>query len=67
MVTYGSTRAELTDQYVPIDHLHYDVIHAKPDGSCSRPAETGPSFPFGKASGQYPFVAGSTETLRGEH
>ena len=26
-----------------IDHLHYDVIHAKPDGSCSRPAETGPS------------------------
>ena len=26
-----------------IDHLHYDVIRAKPDGSCSRPAETGPS------------------------
>ena len=26
-----------------IVHLHYDVIHAKPDGSCSRPAETGPS------------------------
>ena len=36
-----------------IDHLHYDVIRAKPDGSCSRPAETGPSFPGGKASGQY--------------
>ena len=33
-----------------IDHLHYDVIRAKPDGSCSRPAETGPSFPGGKAS-----------------
>ena len=28
---------------VTIDHLHYDVIRAKPDGSCSRPAETGPS------------------------
>ena len=28
---------------VQIDHLHYDVIRAKPDGSCSRPAETGPS------------------------
>ena len=26
-----------------IDHLHYDIIHAKTDGSCSRPAETGPS------------------------
>ena len=26
-----------------IDHLHYDVIRAKPDGSCSRPAEAGPS------------------------
>ena len=26
-----------------IDHLHYDVTRAKPDGSCSRPAETGPS------------------------
>ena len=26
-----------------IDHLHCDVIRAKPDGSCSRPAETGPS------------------------
>ena len=26
-----------------IDHLHYDVIRAKPDGSRSRPAETGPS------------------------
>ena len=26
-----------------IDHLHYDAILAKPDGSCSRPAETGPS------------------------
>ena len=26
-----------------IDHLHYDVIRAKPDGSCSRPAETRPS------------------------
>ena len=24
-----------------IDHLHYDIIRAKPDGSCSRPAETG--------------------------
>ena len=35
-----------------IDHLHYDVIRAKPDGSCSRPAETGSSFPGGKASGQ---------------
>ena len=27
----------------PIDHLHYDVIRAKPDGSCSRSAETGAS------------------------
>ena len=34
-----------------IDYLHYDVIRAKPDGNCSRPAETGPSFPGGKASG----------------
>ena len=34
-----------------IHHLHYDVIRAKPDGSCSRPAETGPRFPGGKASG----------------
>ena len=34
-----------------IDHLHYDVIRAKPDGSYSRPAEAGPSFPGGKASG----------------
>ena len=34
-----------------IDHLHYDVIRAKPDCNCSRPAETGPSFPGGKASG----------------
>ena len=34
-----------------IDHLHYDVIRAKPDGSCSRPAETGTSFPGGKPSG----------------
>ena len=33
-----------------IGHLHYDVIRAKPDGSCSRPVETGPSFPGGKAS-----------------
>ena len=33
-----------------IDHLHYDVIRAKPDGSCSRPAETGLSFPGRKAS-----------------
>ena len=24
-----------------IDHLHYDDTRAKPDGSCSRPAETG--------------------------
>ena len=30
-------------QQQSIDHLHYDVIHAKPDGSCSRPAKTGPS------------------------
>ena len=29
--------------YQPIDHLHYDIICARPDGSCSRPAETGPS------------------------
>ena len=34
------TRAALTGL---IDLLHYDVIRAKPDGSCSRPAETGPS------------------------
>ena len=26
-----------------IDHIHYDVIRARPDGSCNRPAETGPS------------------------
>ena len=30
-------------QGTQIDHLHYDFIRAKPDGSCSRPAETGPS------------------------
>ena len=26
-----------------IDRLHYDVIRAKSDSSCSRPTETGPS------------------------
>ena len=47
--------AKLSDYTYPITvgHLHYDVTRAKPDGSCSRPAETGPSFPGGKASGQY--------------
>ena len=35
--------------HVAIDHLHYVVIRAKPNGSCSRPAETGTSFPGGKA------------------
>ena len=35
---------------MPIDHLHYDVIRAKPDGSCRRPAETGPSV-FVKMAG----------------
>ena len=29
--------------YSRIDRLHYDIIRAKPDGSCSRPATTGPS------------------------
>ena len=28
---------------LPVDHLHNDIICAKPDGRCSRPAETGPS------------------------
>ena len=39
----------------PIDHLHYDVIRAKPDGSCSRPAETGPSVSKngGKQAGNF--------------
>ena len=38
-----------------IDHLHYDVIRAKPDGSCSRPPKTGPSVsgkPARKPAGQ---------------
>ena len=40
-----------------IDHLQYDVIRAKPDGSCSKPAETGPNFvnggkQAGKPAGQ---------------
>ena len=38
-----------------IDHLHCEVIRAKPDGSCSRPAETGPSVsgkPARKPAGQ---------------
>ena len=38
-----------------IDHLHYDVIGARPDGSCSRPSETGPSVsgkPVRKPAGQ---------------
>ena len=26
-----------------IGYLHYDVIRAKPDGICNRPAETGPN------------------------
>ena len=47
-----------------IDHLHYDVIRAKSHGSCSRLAETGPSFPGGKASGQLAVVAGSTKRYR---
>ena len=33
----------ITVKYPVIDHLHYDVIRAKPDGSCCRPAETGAS------------------------
>ena len=37
---YGYFR---TVYYVLIVHFHYDVIRAKPDGSLSRPAETGPS------------------------
>ena len=37
----GGTRLNLENW--PIVHLHYDVIRAKPDGSCCRPAETGPS------------------------
>ena len=49
----GRNRFESRGFAARIDHLHYDVIRAKPDGSCSRPAETGPSFPGGKANGQY--------------
>ena len=53
MVEHCSAKAEATGSnpfeapknffsgYFAIDHLHYDVIRAKPDGSCSRPAETG--------------------------
>ena len=51
LTTNMAAVTSLANQQLRIDHLHYDVIRAKPDGSCSRPAETGPSFPGGKASG----------------
>ena len=54
MTSYVLSRLpSLIVERASINHLHYDVIRAKPDGSCSRPAETGPSFPGGKASEQY--------------
>ena len=36
-----------------IDHLYYYVIRAKPDCSCSRPAETGPSVSYRMAGNKW--------------